>query len=579
MAYLGRFDGSEAKHASPAMAAVAGVGGAGADVCSLPTSTKWSVLSSRVEGLVAELGQVIGRQDAYCIEQSTGEGPAMKAVREKMTATPWAKEWLEKRTMFSYGEEMSTDPLEALFLKQLVHLAQARKVLEVGMFVGYGSVAMLESVPHVEVVSLEIDPYLKGWLSSCLAGFPGIAGRHRVVIGPALKSLPTLQGERFDLVFVDANKAEYLRYVELILEHDLLAPTGTIVADNVLYNGYPYVPSHFDAQPQRRGFGDAICEFNRWVSSHPLLEQVVLPIRDGVSLIRRRDVAQTPPRPLAAPANQVQLRHRSGATCSVSVYGAHVLSWCLPDAGEQLFVSSRAVLDTPGTAIRGGIPICWPQFGTFQTAKAAPGLKHGLARQSGLWQVCEASEDAASFRLRPDEDMLRRWSGEFDFVYTVSLRARSLCLQLEVTNTGSEALEFTGCLHTYFRCEECKNCAVQGLKGERVDVGVSSSFRGEQLEEREEVTFDGKKEEQLLYGSAADSLIIKDGSRQRLRLLKSNMPDWVIWNIGDDKRSTLEDLGEGEQHQYVCVEPAFASQPVRVAPGATWCGMHEAKAL
>lgn len=57
------------------------------------------------------------------------------------------------------------------------------------------------------------------------------------------------------------------------------------------------------------------------------------------------------------------------------------------------------------------------------------------------------------------------------------------------------------------------------------------------------------------------------------------MPDWVIWNIGDDNAHTLKDLGAGEQRKYVCVEPGFATTPQRVAPGATWCGMHEVKAL
>jgi len=130
MAYLGRFDGSQSKHASPAMAAAAlGGGASAADVCGLPTSTKWSVLSSRMEGLVAELSQIVGKQDAYCVSQSSGEGPAMRAVRQKMHNTNWAEEWAQKRTMFSYGEEMSTDPLEALLLKQLVHLGSPKKIL------------------------------------------------------------------------------------------------------------------------------------------------------------------------------------------------------------------------------------------------------------------------------------------------------------------------------------------------------------------------------------------------------------------------------------------------------------------
>merc|ERR1719353_721781 len=176
--------------------------------------------------------------------------------------------------MFSYGEEMSTDPLEAMMLKQLVFMTAPRRVLEIGMFVGYGSVGMLEGSPEARVVSLEIDPYLKTWLSECLSSYPQITERHEVVLGPALDSLPKLTGE-FDMVFVDANKAEYHRYVELILEHNLLSATGVIVCDNILYNGYPYVQSHFDSQPARRGFGDAIREFNQWVCDHPELSQVV----------------------------------------------------------------------------------------------------------------------------------------------------------------------------------------------------------------------------------------------------------------------------------------------------------------
>jgi len=301
MSYVGRFDGSESKHASPAMAAQGHKGmTVEGDVSALPTSTKWSVLSSRVEGLVAELSQVVGKQDAYCVSQSKAEGLVMAAVREKMLATPWAEEWENRRTMFSYGEEMSTDPLEAMLIKQLSFMAQPRRILEIGMFAGYGSAAMLEGALSAQVVSLDIDPYLKEWVSSCLSAFPDAAKRHEIVVGPALDSLQIVTGE-FDMIFVDANKAEYKRYVEVILERKLLSSRGMIICDNVLYNGYPYVNGHFDAQPKRRGFGDAIAEFNQWVRDHPELEQVVLPIRDGVSLVRHKPAAFMPP-PRAAPA-------------------------------------------------------------------------------------------------------------------------------------------------------------------------------------------------------------------------------------------------------------------------------------
>merc|ERR1719281_1547711 len=290
LAYVGRFDGTNAKHASPAMAgAGAGAGATQQDVTALPTSTKWSVLSSRIEGLAMEMCQVVGGMDAYCVSMSNAEGPAMKAVREKMLATPWAEEWENKRTMFSYGEEMSTDPLEAMMLKQFVHMAKPKRILEVGMFVGFGAVAMMEGSPTAKVVSLEIDPYLKKWLSDCLEKFPDFRERHEIAVGPALESLPKLTGQ-FDMVFVDANKSEYKRYVGMILERDLLAPGGTIFNDNILYNGYPFVNSHFDSQPARRAFGNDIREFNQWICDHPELEQVVLPIRDGVSIVRKKPV-------------------------------------------------------------------------------------------------------------------------------------------------------------------------------------------------------------------------------------------------------------------------------------------------
>jgi caffeoyl-CoA O-methyltransferase len=269
------------------MAAAAGKLQENEDLTALPTSTKWSVLSSRVEGLVAELSQVVGNMDAYCVSKSNAEGPAMAAVREKMVTTPWAEEYSAGRTMFSYGEEMSTDPLEAMLIKYFSFMAKPKRILEIGMFVGYGAVSMLEGWPSANVVSLEIDPYLKDWLASCLKDFPQLTQRHEIVLGPALDSLPSLEGE-FDMVFIDANKAEYKDYVQKILDGNLLSKDGVIVCDNILYNGYPYVDSHFDAQPARRGFGDAVKEFNQWVYDHPDLEQIVLPIRDGVSLLRRR---------------------------------------------------------------------------------------------------------------------------------------------------------------------------------------------------------------------------------------------------------------------------------------------------
>eukprot|EP00586_Coscinodiscus_wailesii_P021990 CAMPEP_0172499056 /NCGR_PEP_ID=MMETSP1066-20121228/121487_1 /TAXON_ID=671091 /ORGANISM="Coscinodiscus wailesii, Strain CCMP2513" /LENGTH=281 /DNA_ID=CAMNT_0013272603 /DNA_START=137 /DNA_END=979 /DNA_ORIENTATION=+ len=281
MDYVGRFVGSNAAAKSPTATNDGATGGNDATTTQTSsaasshrnTSTRWSILSERVQGLLAEAHAVGAMTEGYCLEMSDMEGPAMRAVRVKMMSTDWPGEWEAERTMFAYGEEMSTDPLEAMFLKAIVTMKSPRRVLEVGMFTGYGAAAMLEGCAGARVVSLEIDPYLKTWVGECLQGVDDAseeegscyASRHSIVVGPALDTLPSLPvSEPFDLVFVDANKSEYRRYVEILMERGLLAPGCQILADNTLYCGIPYTDPLFDAQPARRAFGEAIREFNLW---------------------------------------------------------------------------------------------------------------------------------------------------------------------------------------------------------------------------------------------------------------------------------------------------------------------------
>jgi len=248
------------------------------------TACRWSVLSERVEGLAKEMFVLAGNMDPYLASMATEESDAMRAIRLKMENTDWAMLWKEEKTMFSYGPEMGTDIVEAQMLQSFVAMAGAARVLEVGMFCGYGAAAMAEA--GANVVSLEIDPFLKTWFEEAVDGLP--AKDHvDVRVGPALETMKALDG-RFDMVFIDANKSEYRDYVQTLLDRDLLAERGTIIADNTLYNGYPFLPEMYqDAQLARKAFGDSVREFNAWVKGHPRLTQVILPVRDGVSIIRR----------------------------------------------------------------------------------------------------------------------------------------------------------------------------------------------------------------------------------------------------------------------------------------------------
>ena len=194
-----------------------------------------------LQGLLQEASMIGCGMEQYYLETSDNEGEAMRALREKMASTIWSHEWVAKRTMFAYGPEMSTDPLEAQFLKTLSTMKQPRRIFEIGMFTGYGAATMLKGCETATLVSLEIDPFLK-----CLVSMPNILSRHEIEVGPALDTLEKMpSSEAFDLVFIDANKSEYKRYVEVLIARGLLAENAMIVADNTLYCGIPFTPSEF----------------------------------------------------------------------------------------------------------------------------------------------------------------------------------------------------------------------------------------------------------------------------------------------------------------------------------------------
>lgn len=283
--YTGRFGGTEKLDAnakstleSNALEATAG-----------KSAARWSIHSERIEGVAKELFCLIGGLDPYITSVSNASGPIMQAIKEKMDNTDWDRLHQQGKTMFSYGPEMSTDPTEAQTIKMFTFMKGAKRVLEIGMFTGYGAAAIVEALPFDgECVSLDIDPFLKDWVGEVMSKFPE-GKKHSVIVGPALDSMMKLPaGERFDFVFVDANKSEYKRYVEVLLEKDLLADDAIIAVDNTLYCGLPYMPSQYDTQPKRRGFGEDIREFNQWLVNHPQLMTVMLPIRDGVTLVRKR---------------------------------------------------------------------------------------------------------------------------------------------------------------------------------------------------------------------------------------------------------------------------------------------------
>jgi caffeoyl-CoA O-methyltransferase len=218
--------------------------------------------------------------DPYLSHCTTPESPALASLAQRTQAEDWGQ---RSGDAVQLEQEMLSGHVEGQTLKFLVHLTQAKRVLEIGMFTGYSALAMAEALPDDgEVVACEVDAYVAKFAQQC---FSESASGHKILVkvAPALLTLKQLAAahETFDLVFIDADKAGYVDYLNFLLDTDLLAPNGLICVDNTLMQGQPYLSGESTAN------GVAIAAFNQTIVDDPRVEQVLLPLRDGLTLIRR----------------------------------------------------------------------------------------------------------------------------------------------------------------------------------------------------------------------------------------------------------------------------------------------------
>jgi caffeoyl-CoA O-methyltransferase len=203
--------------------------------------------------------------EAYAEAHSMSESECCRALREETV-----------RTM-AYAQ-MLVGPLEGAVLKMMVRLVGAARVLEIGMFTGYSALCFAEALPeHGVVTTCEIDEEPAALARRYFAQSP-YGRKIHVEMGPALETMQRLAGP-YDLIFIDADKQNYLNYYRRAL--DLLAPDGVILIDNVLWDGE--VLRH--PPPDERTA--AIQELNRVVASDPAVTAAMLTIRDGLFVVKR----------------------------------------------------------------------------------------------------------------------------------------------------------------------------------------------------------------------------------------------------------------------------------------------------
>ena len=199
--------------------------------------------------------------EAYAERYTSAQLPLFDRLAEETRATQNAP-------------QMMVGHVEGAFLSFLVSMTRATRVLEVGTFTGWSSIVMAGSLPPGgSIVSCDINEETTA-VARRYAEEAGVADRIDYRLGPAVETLATLDGP-FDLAFIDADKGGYVDYYEAILPK--LAPVGVIAADNTLFG--------LDTEGEN---AQAISRFNEHILRDERVEAVLLPFREGVTLIRRR---------------------------------------------------------------------------------------------------------------------------------------------------------------------------------------------------------------------------------------------------------------------------------------------------
>jgi glucose-6-phosphate 1-epimerase len=257
----------------------------------------------------------------------------------------------------------------------------------------------------------------------------------------------------------------------------------------------------------------------------------------------------------------VELRHGSGAAALVHLHGAHVTSWRTADGRERLFLSSASRFED-GVAIRGGIPVIFPQF-----ADRGPLGKHGFARLSP-WRFLGADGPAsARFGLEASAATRAVWPAEFGLELSVTVGERELDVALAVT--ARSAFEFTAALHTYLAVADVERVVVHGLAGTTYESGVEGVSGAPQVDD--DVLVRGELDR--VYLDVRHPVVVREaGASGGVVVRSEGFRDVVLWNPGPEKARALTDLGPGEQRRMLCVESAAVGVPVRLDPGTRWAG-------
>ena len=260
------------------------------------------------------------------------------------------------------------------------------------------------------------------------------------------------------------------------------------------------------------------------------------------------------------PCTPVTRTADDGARVEGCAHGGHITGWWPGGARESRLWMSPSSRCGRGTAIRGGIPVVFPQFGVLG---ALP--KHGFARDRAWHRREPAGSGGASLEFTTTIEGEPGWPHQAMLGLSATCHGNRLTVRLTVTNTGSTPFTFTAALHTYLRVSSTHDATVEGLSG-RQAVDAMAGGRATTLPPGPLAAV-GPTD--LMVRDAPGSVVLRDPSTTDLTLAATGFRDYVVWNPGPGHG--LADVRPGDENGFVCVEPA-ALDPVGLGPRQQWVG-------
>jgi len=247
------------------------------------------------------------------------------------------------------------------------------------------------------------------------------------------------------------------------------------------------------------------------------------------------------------------------ATATVTPYGAHLLSCRFAaDSDELLFLSEKALFQE-GTAIRGGVPVCWPWFGPDPKQQGGP--DHGLAR-TRMWDITSSeltrdNECVITFALTDTPETYALWPHRFRLTLKLTV-GRELTMELTTENTGETPFELTQALHTYFSIGDIAHTEITGLEG----CGYADKTDGN-TEKRQSGPIRIDNETDRIYAYEGNKILLHDRARQRtIRITSDGSRSVIVWNPWIRVCEQKADLATDDYRTMVCIETANAGNDI-----------------